>query len=97
MHYYCNNCAFMYNFTFTDVNFFLDQNVHISTLFLFCTILHLLMQVLLLVLDVIDYILILTLGCVVLLLLYIPYYKQPNKPKKKKKTPLISSPLSSTC
>ena len=29
MHGYCNNCAFMHNFTFTDVNFFLDQNVHI--------------------------------------------------------------------
>ena len=47
MHGYCNICAFMYNFTPTDVGIFLGQNVHISILFLFCTILHLLMQVLL--------------------------------------------------
>ena len=49
IHNYYSTCAFMYNFTLTDMGvfffFFLYQNVHISTLFLFCTIFHLLMQV----------------------------------------------------
>ena len=46
MYGYCSTCAFIHNFTPTNVGIFVDQNMHISTLFLFCTILHLLMQVL---------------------------------------------------
>ena len=37
MHGYCSTCAFMHNFTHTDVSVFFCQNMHISTPFLFCT------------------------------------------------------------